>query len=178
MVDVEKRLLENALKNPNNQHFMLVSDGWLEKQLLLVGLCVLTLITYATNSFLFIFFLHCSCVPLYKFVYVYNYLMHINITYVGWNAQCFLLKNISYCCLCYQGRWKKLTLNMCTLMTHLKFNLICMLQNLLGWNFYFAYYWYTPLSCSNFEDPGTHGNDRYSEHMLPKIEMRDFRKGA
>lgn len=31
---------------------------------------------------------------------------------------------------------------------------------------------------SSFEDPGPHGNGRYSEHMLPEIEMKDFRKGA
>lgn len=32
-------------------------------------------------------------------------------------------------------------------------------------------------SCS-FRDPGPHGNGRYSEHMLPEIERKDFRKGA
>ena len=31
---------------------------------------------------------------------------------------------------------------------------------------------------SSFEDPGPHGNGRYSEHMLPEIEKKDFRKGA
>ncbi|KAG1364156.1 putative glycosyltransferase BC10 [Cocos nucifera] len=29
-----------------------------------------------------------------------------------------------------------------------------------------------------FQDPGPHGNGRYSEHMLPEVEERDFRKGA
>ncbi|RWR75223.1 Glycosyl transferase [Cinnamomum micranthum f. kanehirae] len=29
-----------------------------------------------------------------------------------------------------------------------------------------------------FEDPGPHGTGRYSEHMLPEIERKDFRKGA
>lgn len=34
------------------------------------------------------------------------------------------------------------------------------------------------LILSSFEDPGPLGNGRYSEHMLPEIEMSDFRKGA
>lgn len=33
-------------------------------------------------------------------------------------------------------------------------------------------------SLFSFEDPGPHGNGRYSEHMLPEIEKKDFRKGA
>lgn len=35
-----------------------------------------------------------------------------------------------------------------------------------------------PLFLSSFEDPGPHGNGRYSEHMLPEVELKDFRKGA
>ena len=31
---------------------------------------------------------------------------------------------------------------------------------------------------SSFLDPGPHGNSRYSPHMLPEIEKKDFRKGA
>ena len=27
-------------------------------------------------------------------------------------------------------------------------------------------------------DPGPHGTGRYSEHMLPEVEKRDFRKGS
>ncbi|KAJ6354980.1 hypothetical protein OIU77_005557 [Salix suchowensis] len=80
MIDAERRLLANALRDPDNQHFVLLSD---------------------------------SCVPLYKFDYIYNYLMFTNISYVD---------------------------------------------------------------C--FYDPGPHGNGRYSEHMLPEVEMKDFRKGA
>ncbi|KAK4786325.1 hypothetical protein SAY86_003014 [Trapa natans] len=80
MVDAEKRLLANALHDPNNQHFVLLSD---------------------------------SCVPLHTFDYVYDYLMHTNISFVD---------------------------------------------------------------C--FTDPGPHGNGRYSEHMLPEVEKKDFRKGA
>ncbi|KAK9931638.1 hypothetical protein M0R45_018909 [Rubus argutus] len=80
MVDAERRLLANALLDPDNQHFVLLSE---------------------------------SCVPLYTFDYIYDYLMNTNISYVD-----------------------------------------------------------------SFEDPGPHGNGRYSEHMLPEIEKKDFRKGA
>ncbi|KAI4335381.1 hypothetical protein L6164_014028 [Bauhinia variegata] len=80
MVDAERRLLAHALQDPDNQHFVLLSD---------------------------------SCVPLYNFDYIYSYLMYTNISFVD---------------------------------------------------------------C--FKDPGPHGNGRYSEHMLPEIEMKDFRKGA
>lgn len=80
MVDAEKRLLGHALEDPNNQHFVLLSD---------------------------------SCVPLHNFDYVYNYLMFTNISYID---------------------------------------------------------------C--FEDPGPHGNGRYSDHMMPEVEVKDFRKGA
>ncbi|OIW19408.1 hypothetical protein TanjilG_09428 [Lupinus angustifolius] len=54
-----------------------------------------------------------SCVPLYNFDYIYNYLINTNISFVD---------------------------------------------------------------C--FKDPGPHGNGRYSERMLPEIEVKDFRKGA
>nr|GEV17522.1 glycosyl transferase, family 14 [Tanacetum cinerariifolium] len=30
----------------------------------------------------------------------------------------------------------------------------------------------------SFEDPGPHGSGRYSEHMLPEVEKKFFRKGA
>ncbi|CAH9087600.1 unnamed protein product [Cuscuta europaea] len=80
MVDAERRLLASALKDPDNMHFVLLSD---------------------------------SCVPLHGFDYVYNYLMNTNISFVD-----------------------------------------------------------------SFVDPGPHGNGRYSEHMLPEIEKKDFRKGA
>ncbi|KAK9269585.1 hypothetical protein L1049_001361 [Liquidambar formosana] len=80
MVDAERRLLANALKDTDNQHFVLLSD---------------------------------SCVPLHNFDYVYNYLMYTNISFID-----------------------------------------------------------------SFEDPGPHGNGRYSEHMLPEVEKKDFRKGA
>lgn len=80
MVDAERRLLANALQDPNNQHFVLLSE---------------------------------SCIPLYNFDYIYDYLINTNISFVD-----------------------------------------------------------------AFEDPGPHGNGRYSEHMLPEIEKKDFRKGA
>lgn len=35
-----------------------------------------------------------------------------------------------------------------------------------------------PAVCS-YDDPGPHGaGGRYSEHMLPEIEFKDFRKGS
>lgn len=38
---------------------------------------------------------------------------------------------------------------------------------------------YPHLACfSSFEDPGPHGNGRYSQHMLPEVEKKDFRKGS
>ncbi|XP_042441523.1 glycosyltransferase BC10-like isoform X1 [Zingiber officinale] len=80
MVDAERRLLTNALQDPDNQHFVLLSD---------------------------------SCVPLHNFDYVYNYLMATNVSFID-----------------------------------------------------------------SFWDPGPHGNARYTEHMLPEIEVRDFRKGS
>ncbi|KAJ8751072.1 hypothetical protein K2173_016253 [Erythroxylum novogranatense] len=80
MVDAERRLLASALQDPENQHFVLLSD---------------------------------SCVPLHKFDYVYNYLMYTNVSYVD---------------------------------------------------------------C--FNDPGPHGNGRFSNHMLPEVRIKDFRKGA
>ncbi|KAI4380571.1 hypothetical protein MLD38_006748 [Melastoma candidum] len=49
MVDAERRLLAFALKDPDNQHFVLLSD---------------------------------SCVPLHTFDYVYDYLMHTNISFI------------------------------------------------------------------------------------------------
>lgn len=80
MVDAEKRLLGNALKDPENQNFVLLSD---------------------------------SCIPVRDFDFVYNYLMYTNVSFID---------------------------------------------------------------C--FEDPGPHGSGRYSEHMLPEVDIKDFRKGA
>ncbi|KAA8535775.1 hypothetical protein F0562_030791 [Nyssa sinensis] len=80
MVDAERRLLANALEDPDNQHFVLLSD---------------------------------SCIPLRSFDFVYSYLLYTNVSFID-----------------------------------------------------------------SFEDPGPHGSGRYSEHMLPEVEKRDFRKGA
>lgn len=30
----------------------------------------------------------------------------------------------------------------------------------------------------SFLDPGPHGNGRFIEHMLPEVELKDFRKGS
>lgn len=35
-----------------------------------------------------------------------------------------------------------------------------------------------PFDLSRFKDPGPHGSGRYSEHMLPEVDKKDFRKGA
>ncbi|XP_054799333.1 glycosyltransferase BC10-like isoform X2 [Prosopis cineraria] len=80
MVEAEKRLLANALLDPDNQHFVLLSE---------------------------------SCIPVRHFEFVYNYLLYTNVSF---------------------------------------------------------------LDC--FVDPGPHGNGRYIEHMLPEVEIRDFRKGS
>ncbi|CAN8273340.1 unnamed protein product [Cochlearia groenlandica] len=80
MVDAERRLLAHALIDPDNQHFVLLSD---------------------------------SCVPLFDFNYVYNHLIFANLSFID---------------------------------------------------------------C--FEDPGPHGSGRYSQHMLPEVEKKDFRKGS
>jgi hypothetical protein len=72
-----------------------------------------TIVITCRYQFLLNSFWHHSCVPLHNFDYIYDYLMHTNISYVD---------------------------------------------------------------C--FQDPGPHGNGRYSEHMLPEIEKKDFRKGA
>uniref|UniRef100_A0A1D1ZCB7 Uncharacterized protein n=1 Tax=Anthurium amnicola TaxID=1678845 RepID=A0A1D1ZCB7_9ARAE len=80
MVDAERRLLANALQDPDNQHFVLLSD---------------------------------SCVPLHNFDFVYSYFMETNVSFID---------------------------------------------------------------C--FQDPGPHGTGRYSEHMLPEIERKDWRKGS
>ncbi|KAI3865808.1 hypothetical protein MKX03_015900 [Papaver bracteatum] len=81
MVDAERRLLGLAFQDPDNQHFVLLSD---------------------------------SCIPLHNFDYVFNYLMDTNVSFID----------------CY-------------------------------------------------EDLGPHGSaGRYSEHMLPEVDYKDFRKGS
>ncbi|KAK8490399.1 hypothetical protein V6N11_083544 [Hibiscus sabdariffa] len=54
MVDAERRLLAHALKDPNNQHFVLLSE---------------------------------SCIPLHDFDHVYNYLIHANMSFVDWYSE-------------------------------------------------------------------------------------------
>ncbi|KAK8545364.1 hypothetical protein V6N12_026200 [Hibiscus sabdariffa] len=80
MVDAERRLLAQALLDPDNQQFVLLSE---------------------------------SCIPLQNFDYVYNYLTLTNVSFID---------------------------------------------------------------C--FEDLGPHGSGRYSEHMMPEVEKKDFRKGS
>ncbi|KAJ4709261.1 Core-2/I-branching beta-1,6-N-acetylglucosaminyltransferase family protein [Melia azedarach] len=80
IVDAERRLLANALKDRDNLHFVLLSE---------------------------------SCIPLHNFDYAYDYLINANLSFID----------------CY-------------------------------------------------EDVGPHGNGRYSEKMLPEIQLKDFRKGT
>ncbi|CAM8891944.1 unnamed protein product [Rhodiola kirilowii] len=46
-------------------------------------------------------------------------------------------------------------------------------------NYIYDYLMYSNVSYVDcFEDPGPHGNGRYSDHMLPEVALNDFRKGA
>ncbi|XP_044471136.1 glycosyltransferase BC10-like [Mangifera indica] len=48
-----------------------------------------------------------------------------------------------------------------------------------NFDYVYNYLMYTNISYIDcFEDPGPHGNGRYSEHMLPEVEKKDFRKGS
>ncbi|KAJ0030470.1 hypothetical protein Pint_12638 [Pistacia integerrima] len=48
-----------------------------------------------------------------------------------------------------------------------------------NFDYVYNYLMYTNVSYIDcFEDPGPHGSGRYSEHMLPELEKKDFRKGA
>nr|AFK47927.1 unknown [Lotus japonicus] len=50
---------------------------------------------------------------------------------------------------------------------------------LFNFDYIFHYLVHTNISfVDSFRDPGPHGNGRYSEHMLPEVEIKDFRKGA
>jgi hypothetical protein len=51
----------------------------------------------------------------------------------------------------------------------------------IGWYFLFRFpllLMHALLFHFSFKDPGPVGNGRYSEHMLPEVEIKDFRKGA
>ncbi|KAI9192138.1 hypothetical protein LWI28_018736 [Acer negundo] len=48
-----------------------------------------------------------------------------------------------------------------------------------NFDYVYSYLMYTNVSYIDcFEDPGPHGSGRYSEHMMPEVEKKDFRKGA
>ncbi|XP_010548536.1 PREDICTED: uncharacterized protein LOC104819929 [Tarenaya hassleriana] len=50
---------------------------------------------------------------------------------------------------------------------------------LYNFNYVYDYLVFSNVSFIDcFEDPGPHGNGRYSEHMLPEVEKKDFRKGS
>lgn len=98
MVDAEKRLLGHALEDPNNQHFVLLSDRWLGYQISLpLPTCRIALDAESTsfNFFHFSFLFFCSCVPLHNFDYVYNYLMFTNISYIDWWANALWMEPFS-----------------------------------------------------------------------------------
>ncbi|KAH7573988.1 hypothetical protein JRO89_XS03G0235500 [Xanthoceras sorbifolium] len=48
-----------------------------------------------------------------------------------------------------------------------------------NFDYVYNYLMYTNVSYIDcFEDPGPHGSGRYSEHMMPEVQKKDFRKGA
>ncbi|KAL8254763.1 hypothetical protein R6Q59_032984 [Mikania micrantha] len=50
---------------------------------------------------------------------------------------------------------------------------------LRDFDYVYNYLMYTNISfIDSFSDPGPHGSGRYSEHMLPEVEKKFFRKGA
>lgn len=50
---------------------------------------------------------------------------------------------------------------------------------LYNFDYVYSYLMETNISFIDcFEDPGPHGTGRYSEHMLPEIDKKDWRKGA
>ena len=58
MVDAEKRLLGHALEDPNNQHFVLLSDRWLGYQISLpLPTCRIALDAESTSFNFFHFFI-------------------------------------------------------------------------------------------------------------------------
>lgn len=79
MVDAEKRLLANALEDSDNQHFVLLSERCLDCWILSATLNFI--VYYAFYQFLMHYYC-CSCVPLYSFDYIYNYLINTNLSYV------------------------------------------------------------------------------------------------
>ncbi|GAV63675.1 Branch domain-containing protein [Cephalotus follicularis] len=48
-----------------------------------------------------------------------------------------------------------------------------------NFDYVYNYLMFTNISYIDcFEDPGPHGNGRYSKHMMPEVEVTDFRKGS
>ena len=82
MVDAERRLLANALQNPDNHHFVLLSDRWWNLVFFFLFSFSLSMGGIAFLSSILTFLLFCSCVPLYSFDYIYKYLMPSNISFV------------------------------------------------------------------------------------------------
>lgn len=73
MIDAEKRLLAHALEDPDNQHFVLLSERFINFHLPPSNF---ELEPYPNNCS------HYSCVPLHNFDYIYSYLMETNVSFV------------------------------------------------------------------------------------------------
>lgn len=84
MVDAERRLLGNALRDPDNQHFVLLSDRLLHDILFAKFLIFLLSGLMQNIQILIKYFLDCSCIPLRDFDYVFNYLMYTNVSFIDW----------------------------------------------------------------------------------------------
>jgi hypothetical protein len=81
MIDAEKRLLANALEDPDNQFFVLLSDRF---GFLIMGYFFFKKKKKSFTILTPLFSFCHSCVPLYSFDYVFNYLMGTSISFVDW----------------------------------------------------------------------------------------------
>lgn len=166
MVDAEKRLLANALKDTDNQHFVLLSD----RCHMICHLINILFTDFLPKKFWFNFLAR-SCIPLHDFDYVFNYLMYTNISFVDWWVLCLVI------CICrrlFQLFFFFQNFYNCP-RTH---EINAMKMFVSDASEFVWFYWCMHLILSSFEDPGPHGSGRYSEHMLPEVEKNDFRKGA
>jgi hypothetical protein len=77
MLDAEKRLLAHALQDPENQHFVLLS----ERSIIFMHPHLNLNAPYPNTLF---WLADCSCVPLHNFDYIYSYLMETNVSFVDW----------------------------------------------------------------------------------------------
>jgi hypothetical protein len=78
MVDAEKRLLAHALQDPENQHFVLLSER------LIIFHLFCSHLNLSDRPRILTLYSNCSCVPLHNFDYIYSYLMETNVSFVDW----------------------------------------------------------------------------------------------